>query len=149
MLFMLGTKTIFCEMPRYILFIHMLLNDTIHLVILLVLYLFGAIYLVVVRAACAMIVLLSSATFANAPLNLAVMSLERNTAILFPLRHKPSFYLSPTVCTIEQLMVAPWQLGKSIAFKVLLSVTVSIMLLYTHVAILRQARAISSDTSSA
>ncbi|KAG7321133.1 hypothetical protein KOW79_015548 [Hemibagrus wyckioides] len=149
MLFTLRTKAIFRETPRYILFTHMLLNDTIHLVISLVLYLFGAIYLVVVRAACAMIVLLSSATFTNTPLNLAVMSLERYTAICFPLRHKPSFYLSPTVCTIEQLIVAPWQIGKSMAFKALLFTAVSVVLLYTYVAILRQARAISSDTSSA
>ncbi|XP_058271647.1 odorant receptor 131-2-like [Hemibagrus wyckioides] len=184
MLFTLRTKAIFRETPRYILFTHMLLNDTIHLVISLVLYLFGAIYLVVVRAACAMIVLLSSATFTNTPLNLAVMSLERYTAICFPLRHselatptrvsaavalvwilgtidvltdvcalfllaEPSFYLSPTVCTIEQLIVAPWQIGKSMAFKALLFTAVSVVLLYTYVAILRQARAISSDTSSA
>ncbi|XP_026794743.1 odorant receptor 131-2-like [Pangasianodon hypophthalmus] len=184
MLFTLRTKAIFRETPRYILFTHMLLNDTIHLVISLVLYVLGAFYLLVVRAVCAMIVLLSSSTFVNAPLNLAVMSLERYTAICFPLRHselatparasaavalvwilgitdvltdvcalfllaEPSFYLSPTLCTIEQLQVAPWQQGRSVTFKVLLFVTVTVMLLYTYVAILRQARAASSDSSSA
>ncbi|XP_034167194.2 odorant receptor 131-2-like [Pangasianodon hypophthalmus] len=184
MLFTLRTKAIFRETPRYILFTHMLLNDTIHLVIALVLYMLNIFYLVVVRAACAFIVLVSTSTFVNAPLNLAVMSLERYTAICFPLRHselatparvnvavalvwvlgisdvltdvcalfllaEPSFYLSPTVCTITQLMVAPWQQGRSVTFKVLLFVMVAIVLLYTYVAILRQARAASSDTSSA
>ncbi|XP_053096215.1 odorant receptor 131-2-like [Pangasianodon hypophthalmus] len=184
MLFTLRTKAIFRETPRYILFTHMLLNDTIHLVIALLLYMLNIFYLVVVRAACAFIVLLSTSTFVNAPLNLAVMSLERYTAICFPLRHselatparvnvavalvwvlgisdvltdvcalfllaEPSFYLSPTVCTIAQLMVAPWQQGRSVTFKVLLFITVAIVLLYTYVAILWQARAASSDSSSA
>lgn len=184
MLFTLRTKAIFCETPRYILFAHMLLNDTIHLVLALVLYMLSSFYLLVVRAVCAFIVLVSTSTFVNAPLNLAVMSLERYTAICFPLRHselatparasvavalvwvlgisdvltdvcalfllaEPSFYLSPAVCTITQLMVAPWQQGRSVIFKILLFVMVAIVLLYTYVAILLQARAISSDTTSA
>ncbi|XP_060790865.1 odorant receptor 131-2-like [Neoarius graeffei] len=184
MLFTLSTKAIFRETPRYILFAHMLLNDTIHLLIALVLYMFSYFYFVMLRAVCAFIVLVSTSTFVNAPLNLAVMSLERYTAICFPLRHselatparacvavalvwvlgitdvltdvcalfllaEPSFYLSPTVCTLRQLMVAPWQQGRSMIFKILLFVTVAIVLLYTYVAILWQACAASFDTSSA
>ncbi|XP_053333948.1 odorant receptor 131-2-like [Clarias gariepinus] len=184
MLFTLHTRAIFRETPRYILFAHMLLNDTIQLVIALVLYLFSVFYIVVVRAACAFIVLLSASTFVNAPLNLAVMSLERYTAICFPLRHselatpvraivavalvwvlgitdvltdvcalfllaEPSYYLSPSLCSIGQLMVVPWQQSRSVTFKILLFVTVAIVLLYTYVAILLQARAASTDTSSA
>ncbi|KAK2827325.1 hypothetical protein Q7C36_018251 [Tachysurus vachellii] len=184
MLFTLRTKTIFRETPRYILFAHMLLNDTIHLVIALVLYILSSLYFMVVRAACAFIVLVSTSTFVNSPLNLAVMSLERYTAICFPLRHselatptrasaavalvwvlgitdvltdvcalfllaEPSFYLSATVCTIKQLMVAPWQQGRSLTFKILLFIIVAIVLLYTYVAIVRQARIASTDTASA
>ncbi|XP_058271648.1 odorant receptor 131-2-like [Hemibagrus wyckioides] len=183
MLFTLRTKAIFCETPRYILFAHMLLNDTIHLIVALVLFILNSLYSMVVRAACAFIVLVSSTTFVNAPLILAVMSLERYTAICFPLRHselatparasvavalvwvlgitdvlidvcalfllaEPSFYLSPTVCTIKQLIVAPWQQGRSLIFKVLLFIMVTIVLLYTYVSILRQARFASSDTSA-
>ncbi|KAM9451161.1 odorant receptor 131-2-like [Clarias gariepinus] len=184
MLFTLHTRAIFRETPRYILFAHMLLNDTIHLVIAMVLFLLSVFYIVVVRAACAFIVLLSASTFVNAPLNLAVMSLERYTAICFPLRHselatpvraivavalvwvlgitdvltdvcalfllaEPSYYLSPSVCTIGQLMVVPWQQSRNVTFKILLFVMVAIVLLYTYVAILLQARAASTDTSSA
>ncbi|XP_060790864.1 odorant receptor 131-2-like [Neoarius graeffei] len=184
MLFTLSTKAIFRETPRYILFAHMLLNDTIHLVFAMVLYTFSYFYFVMLRAVCAFLVLVSTSTFVNAPLNLAVMSLERYTAICFPLRHselatparasvavalvwvlgiidvlvdvcalfllaEPSFYLSPTMCNITQLMVAPWQQGRSVIFKILLFVTVAIVLLYTYVAILRQACAASSDTTSA
>ncbi|XP_060790866.1 odorant receptor 131-2-like [Neoarius graeffei] len=184
MLVTLSTKAIFRETPRYILFAHMLLNDTIHLVFALVLYTFSYFYFVMLRAVCAFIVLVATSTFVNAPLNLAVMSLERYTAICFPLRHselatptrarvavalvwvlgitdvltdvcalflltEQSFYLSPTVCNLRQLMVAPWQQGRSVIFKILLFVTVAIVLLYTYVAILRQACAASSDTTSA
>ncbi|KAK3554872.1 hypothetical protein QTP86_000905 [Hemibagrus guttatus] len=183
MLFTLRTKAIFRETPRYILFAHMLLNDTIHLIVTLLTYMFNSVYFMLVRAVCAFMVLVSSTTFVNAPLNLAVMSLERYTAICFPLRHselatparasmavalvwvlgisdvltdvcalfllaEPSFYLSPSVCTMKQLIVAPWQQVRSLMFKVLLFIMVTIVLLYTYVSILRQARAASSDTSA-
>ncbi|KAI5622510.1 odorant receptor, family H, subfamily 132, member 1 isoform X1, partial [Silurus asotus] len=184
MLFTLRTKAIFCETPRYILFTHMLLIDTIQLLIGMLLYMLSTFYIMMVRAACACIVILSTSTFVNAPLNLAVMSLERYTAICFPLRHselatparvyvalamvwvlgltdvlidvfaffllaEPSFYLSPTLCATAQVMVAPWQQGRSVAFKALLFIIVAIVLLYTYVAILQQARKASSNTSSA
>ncbi|KAI5096540.1 odorant receptor, family H, subfamily 132, member 4, partial [Silurus meridionalis] len=184
MLFTLRTKAIFRETPRYILFTHMLLNDTIHLSSAMLHFILGSFYFMVVCAACACIVILSTSTFVNAPLNLAVMSLERYTAICFPLRHsqlstparvyaavamvwvlgltdvltdvfalfllsEPSFYLSSSVCTIAQLMVAPWQQGRSVIFKVLLFIVVAIVLLFTYVAILQKARKASSNTSSA
>lgn len=87
MLFTLWSKPSFRHTARYILFAHMLFNDTIHLTIALTLYMLGNFHLFVVRVACAFMVLLSSCTFVNAPLNLAVMSLERYTAVCFPLRH--------------------------------------------------------------
>ncbi|KAI5622514.1 odorant receptor, family H, subfamily 132, member 4, partial [Silurus asotus] len=184
MLFTLRTKAIFRETPRYILFTHMLLNDTIHLLSAILHFILGSFYFMVVRAACACIVILSTSTFVNAPLNLAVMSLERYTAICFPLRHsqlstparvyvavavvwvlsltdvltdvfalfllsEPSFYLSSTVCTTAQLMVAPWQQGRSVIFKVVLFIVVAIVLLFTYVAILQKARKASANTSSA
>uniref|UniRef100_A0A3B1JT82 G-protein coupled receptors family 1 profile domain-containing protein n=1 Tax=Astyanax mexicanus TaxID=7994 RepID=A0A3B1JT82_ASTMX len=87
MLYSLMSKRVFIETPRYILFAHMLLNDSIHLLFTAVLYCVGLALLKLVIVACALTVFVSSTTFRNAPLNLAVMSLERYIAICFPLRH--------------------------------------------------------------
>ncbi|XP_058272460.1 odorant receptor 131-2-like [Hemibagrus wyckioides] len=87
MVYTLCTKPVFKESPRYILFKHMLLNDSIQLIVTSLLYFLGVAYLKLVVAACAFLVLVSSTTFRNAPLNLALMSVERYVAISFPLRH--------------------------------------------------------------
>ncbi|XP_010862973.2 odorant receptor 131-2-like [Esox lucius] len=184
MMFTLWMKPSFRNTTRYILFAHMLFNDSLHLAMGMLLYTLGALYVLVVRVACAFMVLLSSSTFTNAPLNLAVMSLERYTAICFPLRHSelattgrtrqavvlvwalgivnvlidvcalflagPSFFLSPAVCTLEQLHTAGWQQEKGTALNTLLFVAVAAVLIYTYVAIVMEARsASSSDPRSA
>ncbi|XP_048086130.1 odorant receptor 131-2-like [Alosa alosa] len=183
MMVTLRSKAVFRETARYILFGHMLLSDTLHLCVGLVLYLMGAFYVTLVRAACAFLVLLSATTFTVAPLNLAVMSLERYVAVCFPLRHcqmatpartrlaihlvwaagcanvltdvcflflsEPAFYLAPAICTIEQLLLWPWQGTKAVVLNVLLFLTTALLLLYTYVAILVEARSASSDKASA
>lgn len=87
MVYTLCSKAVFKETPRYILFTHMLLNDSIQLVCTSMLFIFNLSLFKLVTAACAFMVLISVTTFHNAPLNLAVMSLERYVAICFPLRH--------------------------------------------------------------
>ncbi|XP_058272491.1 odorant receptor 131-2-like [Hemibagrus wyckioides] len=87
MVYTLWTKPIFKETPRYILFINMLINDSIQLLLTSMLYIFSLLFLQIFTAACALIVFLSVTTFRNAPLNLAVMSVERYVAICFPLRN--------------------------------------------------------------
>ncbi|KAM9451141.1 odorant receptor 131-2-like [Clarias gariepinus] len=87
MVYTLWSKPVFRETTRYILFNHMLMNDTIQLFVTSLLYIFVLAHFKVVMAACAFIVIVSGTTFRNAPLNLAVMSLERYVAICFPLRH--------------------------------------------------------------
>ncbi|XP_026794190.3 odorant receptor 131-2-like [Pangasianodon hypophthalmus] len=87
MVYTLWSKPVFKETPRYILFTHMLLNDSIQLFVTSLLYIFSLAYLKLVMAACAFLVFVSSVTFRNAPLNLALMSVERFVAICFPLRH--------------------------------------------------------------
>ncbi|XP_060791116.1 odorant receptor 131-2-like [Neoarius graeffei] len=87
MVYTLWSKPVFKETPRYILFNHMLFNDLIQLFVTSLLFIFSVAYLRLVMAACAFLVLVSGTTFRNAPLNLALMSLERYVAICFPLRH--------------------------------------------------------------
>ncbi|XP_053333981.1 odorant receptor 131-2-like [Clarias gariepinus] len=87
MVYTLWSKAVFKDTPRYILFNHMLINDSVQLLVTSLLYVLGFAYLKVVMYACAFLVFLSSTTFRNGPLNLALMSLERYVAISFPLRH--------------------------------------------------------------
>ncbi|XP_036379711.1 odorant receptor 131-2-like [Megalops cyprinoides] len=87
MFFILRSKPIFRETSRYILFANMLFNDSVHLMSNTILYSFALAYLHVVKAACVSVLLMSTITYTNSPLNLALMSLERYVAICFPLRH--------------------------------------------------------------
>ncbi|XP_076118519.1 odorant receptor 131-2-like [Alosa pseudoharengus] len=83
----LMSKPVFRELPRYILFAHMLCNDSVQLIVSMLLYLLSLNVQLIPKATCAGIVLVGVTTFFNAALNLAVMSLERYVAICFPLRH--------------------------------------------------------------
>ncbi|XP_043076618.1 odorant receptor 131-2-like [Puntigrus tetrazona] len=87
MFFALRSKRVFHETPRYILFGHMLMNDSVLLLLTTVMYTMGTYYLQLTRAICTLLVFVSYCTFRNAPLTLALMSLERYVAICFPLRH--------------------------------------------------------------
>ncbi|XP_067280221.1 odorant receptor 131-2-like [Pseudorasbora parva] len=87
MLFALGSKHIFQETPRYILFGHMLMNDSVLLLLTTVMYAVALCFLPIPKSICTLLVFISHCTFRNAPLTLAVMSLERYVAICFPLRH--------------------------------------------------------------
>lgn len=87
MLFALGSKSMFHETPRYILFAHMLLNDSTLLLVTTVMYAMSLALVNTARIICSLLVLISTCTFLNAPLTLALMSLERYVAICFPLQH--------------------------------------------------------------
>ncbi|XP_061103849.1 odorant receptor 131-2-like [Conger conger] len=87
MFFILWSKPKFREDSRYILFAHMLINDSVHLMGIIVLLLFALAFLHMSKAVCSIMVLISVITYHNTPLNLAVISLERYVAIRFPLRH--------------------------------------------------------------
>ncbi|XP_061103848.1 odorant receptor 131-2-like [Conger conger] len=87
MFFILWSKPKFREDSRYILFAHMLINDSVHLMGTIVLYLFALAFLHMSKAICSILVLITAVTYNNTPLNLAVISLERYVAIRFPLRH--------------------------------------------------------------
>nr|XP_055035144.1 odorant receptor 131-2-like [Misgurnus anguillicaudatus] len=87
MLFALRSKSVFYETPRYILFGHMLINDSVLLSVTTIMYILGSIPMQITKALCALFDFIVYCTFRNSPLTLAVMSLERYVAICFPLRH--------------------------------------------------------------
>ncbi|XP_051532843.1 odorant receptor 131-2-like [Myxocyprinus asiaticus] len=87
MLFALRRKPIFHEMPRYILFGHMLMNDSVLLLVTTIMFAIAVSVIQITKAICTLLQFVSNCTFRNAPLTLAVMSLERYVAICFPLRH--------------------------------------------------------------
>ncbi|KAL2094758.1 hypothetical protein ACEWY4_009477 [Coilia grayii] len=107
LLFTLSRKHIFRETPRYVLFSHMLCNDSIQLLFTSLLYIFSMSYSQVHRGACYLLLFVSSSTFLNAPLNLALMSLERYAAICFPLHH--GNVATPTATAVGILTI--WFLG--------------------------------------
>lgn len=107
LLFTLSRKLAFRETPRYVLFSHMLCNDSIQLLFTSTLYILSMSYTQVHRGACYLLLLVSSSTFLNAPLNLALMSLERYAAICFPLHHGNVATPSSTAVGI----LAIWILG--------------------------------------
>ncbi|XP_031427460.1 odorant receptor 131-2-like [Clupea harengus] len=107
LLFTLSRKQAFRETPRYVLFSHMLCNDSIQLLFTSLLYILSMSYLQIPRAACSLALFVSSATFLNAPLNLALMSLERYVAICFPLQH--ATIATPAATAVGILII--WFLG--------------------------------------
>ncbi|XP_075449352.1 odorant receptor 131-2-like [Ascaphus truei] len=75
------------ENTRYVLFVHMVINDTLYLVLGLTL-LVAVLYKVYIPVSlCYVLVTIGSISFIVTPYNLAVMALERYVAICYPLRH--------------------------------------------------------------
>ncbi|XP_075449354.1 odorant receptor 131-2-like [Ascaphus truei] len=75
------------ENARYVLFAHMLVNDTMYLILGMFLWV-GSLYVIYFPVViCYVLVTVSSTSFKTTPYNLAVMALERYVAICYPLRH--------------------------------------------------------------
>ncbi|KAM4741241.1 odorant receptor 131-2-like [Anableps anableps] len=86
---------IFYTNPRYILFIHLVLNDMIQLTISISLFVFSYVFYRINTSICCFIVTLAVFTTVNTPLNLALMAVECYIAVCFPLRHSE-------LCTIKR-----------------------------------------------
>lgn len=87
MLFALLRKPLLLECSRYILFGHLLLTDSLQLLLTMLLYIFAVTNIAMISYVCIVFTLLAAVTVKMSPLNLAVMSLERYIAICYPLRH--------------------------------------------------------------
>ncbi|XP_054472058.1 odorant receptor 131-2-like [Anoplopoma fimbria] len=89
---------IFYVNPRYILFIHLVVNDMIQLTTTVSLFVLSYIFYRINVSLCCLIVTFSVFTTLNTPLNLAVMAVECYIAICLPLRHAE-------FCTIKRTYI--------------------------------------------
>ncbi|KAG9348502.1 hypothetical protein JZ751_002238, partial [Albula glossodonta] len=87
MLVTLKRRAAFQGVSRYILFGHMLFADSLQMIWSMLSYLLYTVKVSMSNGLCAIVLLLPSITLRISPLNLAIMSLERYSAICFPLRH--------------------------------------------------------------
>ncbi|XP_063810587.1 odorant receptor 131-2-like [Pseudophryne corroboree] len=97
------------DIGRYVLFAHMLINDTLYLTAAIILVMCSALWVYIPVPICYAIISLATATFRITPYNLAAMALERYAAICFPLRHV-------TLCTSQRskcVIAAIWVMGLS------------------------------------
>ncbi|KAM9358910.1 LOW QUALITY PROTEIN: odorant receptor 129-1 [Symphorus nematophorus] len=99
MLHIFASHRQFLDTSRYILFVYMLINDTLQLLssVLLFLFVMGQVKFALVY--CVPLLFISTATFQNTPLILATMSLERYVAIFYPLQ-RPATWRSDRIWII-------------------------------------------------
>ncbi|XP_020792433.2 odorant receptor 131-2-like [Boleophthalmus pectinirostris] len=78
---------VFYHNPRYILFIHLVVNDMIQLTTAITLFVCSYVFYTINTFLCCFILAFAVFTTLNSPLNLAAMAVECYVAICFPLQH--------------------------------------------------------------
>ncbi|KAM7401554.1 hypothetical protein PAMP_016861 [Pampus punctatissimus] len=89
---------IFYMNPRYILFIHLVVNDMIQLTLTVMLFVISYTLYKINVSVCCTFILLALFTTENTPLNLACMAVECYIAICLPLRHIQ-------ICTVKRTLM--------------------------------------------
>ncbi|XP_029006435.2 odorant receptor 131-2-like [Betta splendens] len=84
--------------PRYILFIHLVINDMIQLTLTVSLVVISYTINKISVSVCCILILLALMTTENSPLNLACMAVERYIAICHPLHHLQ-------ICTVRRTRI--------------------------------------------
>uniref|UniRef100_A0A3B4B9Y8 G-protein coupled receptors family 1 profile domain-containing protein n=1 Tax=Periophthalmus magnuspinnatus TaxID=409849 RepID=A0A3B4B9Y8_9GOBI len=89
---------VFNHNPRYILFIHLVVNDMIQLTTAITLFVCTYVFFTINTFLCCFILSFVVFTSLNTPLNLAVMAVECYIAVCFPLQH-------PQLCNIKNIYI--------------------------------------------
>ncbi|XP_017567173.2 odorant receptor 131-2-like [Pygocentrus nattereri] len=89
---------IFNENPRYILFIHMVINDMSQLTIAVLIHIISYVFYIINFSLCCFLIMTGVFTTLNTPLNLASMAVERYIAICNPLHHLQ-------ICTVRRTYI--------------------------------------------
>ncbi|KAM4588661.1 odorant receptor 131-2-like [Odontesthes bonariensis] len=84
--------------PRYILYIHLVINDIIMLILFVVLQVLSYILFTLHVSFCLVMLMIAIVSSLNNPLTLAVMAAECYLAICFPLHH-------PRICTVKKTYI--------------------------------------------
>ncbi|XP_048878630.1 odorant receptor 131-2-like [Brienomyrus brachyistius] len=95
------------EDPRYMLFIHMVLNDIIQLMIAVMLHVFSYVFYTINVSFCCLLLMIAIFCTQSTPLYLASMAIECYIAVCYPLRHAQ-------ICTVRRtyvLIALIWTLG--------------------------------------
>lgn len=182
MLYALLRKPLLLESSRFILFGHLLLTESLQLIITSLMYIFAVARVRMMGYVCVFLCLFATTTIKLSPVNLAVMSLERYIAICFPLRHteiattrrtgiaiavmwsvssfesfiqlilffsleKTSFSLK-TFCYRNNVFRLKIFTTLSQAFIILYFVSVSLIIIFTYIAIMITVKSASSNISN-
>ncbi|XP_068171938.1 odorant receptor 131-2-like [Antennarius striatus] len=84
--------------PRYILFIHLVLNDMIQVMLSVILFVIRYTIYKIKFSICCIIILITLFATENTPLNVACMAIECYIAVCLPLRHS-------RICTIKNTLI--------------------------------------------
>ncbi|XP_023248836.1 olfactory receptor 51E1-like [Seriola lalandi dorsalis] len=93
-----STLQIFYTNPRYILFIHLVVNDMTQVTVSIILFVISYTIYKLNVSICCIFILLALFTTENTPLNLACMAVECYIAICVPLRHMQ-------ICTVKRTLM--------------------------------------------
>ncbi|XP_031156132.1 odorant receptor 131-2-like [Sander lucioperca] len=84
--------------PRYVLFIHLVVNDMVQMTLTVILFVISYIIRQINVPICCILILFALSTTENTPLNLACMAVECYIAICVPLRHGQ-------ICTVNRTLM--------------------------------------------
>ncbi|XP_071782502.1 odorant receptor 131-2-like [Centroberyx gerrardi] len=151
-------QQIFKMNPRYILFIHLVINDMIQLTISISLFIFTYVFDTINVSLCCLLILPAIFTTQNTPLNVTFMAVECYIAVCLSvlpdlfilLATEPlTFFHARVYCARDNVFRSTYSLEKRDASHIIFLVLVWLTLFYTYFKILFAAKAANADATKA